>query len=103
MKGDREVCLEVGMNDYLTKPIDLRALADALKRWLPAGEHAVDALGQSEQPEVMSHPSVFDRATLKRRLMDDDELTTTVEHAFLEEIPTLIEALKDGLQEGDAE
>ena len=53
MKGDREVCLEVGMNDYLTKPIDLRALADALKRWLPAGEHAVDALGQSEQPEVM--------------------------------------------------
>lgn len=103
MKGDREVCLEVGMNDYLTKPIDLRALADALKRWLPAGEHAVDALGQSEQPEVMSHPSVFDRATLKRRLMDDDKLTKTVEHAFLEEIPTLIEALKDGLQEGDAE
>ena len=103
MKGDREVCLEVGMNDYLTKPIDLRALADALKRWLPAGEQAVDALGQSEQPEVMSHPSVFDRATLKRRLMDDDELTKTVEYAFLEEIPTLIEALKDGLQEGDAE
>lgn len=30
-------------------------------------------------------------------------LTTTVEHAFLEEIPTLIEALRDGLQEGDAQ
>ena len=28
--------------------------------------------------------------------MDDDELTKTVEYTFLEEIPTLIEALKDG-------
>ena len=35
MKGDRECCLAVGMNDYLTKPIDLQALAQALDKWLP--------------------------------------------------------------------
>ena len=34
MKGDREKCLEAGMNDYITKPIDTAALAGKLKKWL---------------------------------------------------------------------
>jgi CheY-like chemotaxis protein len=36
MQGDRERCLEVGMNDYVTKPVDVGRLAAALQRWLPA-------------------------------------------------------------------
>jgi CheY-like chemotaxis protein len=36
MPADRDRCLRVGMNDYLSKPVDLRQLADVLERWLPA-------------------------------------------------------------------
>jgi PAS domain S-box-containing protein len=36
MRGDRDSCLEAGMDDYLTKPLRHRDLLDALARWLPA-------------------------------------------------------------------
>jgi signal transduction histidine kinase/ActR/RegA family two-component response regulator len=36
MQGDRERCLEAGMDDYLSKPVAILDLKQALQRWLPA-------------------------------------------------------------------
>ena len=33
MAGDREKCLDAGMDDYVTKPINLQHLAEALDKW----------------------------------------------------------------------
>jgi CheY-like chemotaxis protein len=33
MKGDRELCLEAGMDDYLGKPIDPLELMAVVQRW----------------------------------------------------------------------
>ncbi|HSD38314.1 MAG TPA: response regulator [Rhodocyclaceae bacterium] len=36
LSGDRERCIEAGMNDYITKPIDPEQMYATIARWLPA-------------------------------------------------------------------
>ncbi len=45
MQGDREACLEAGMNDYLTKPTNLQSLRAKLETWLPEEPVAATATG----------------------------------------------------------
>jgi len=34
MQGDREKCMEAGFNDYITKPLDIRAFMTKIKEYL---------------------------------------------------------------------
>jgi CheY-like chemotaxis protein len=33
MQGDREVCMQAGMDDYIAKPVKLELLVDMLEKW----------------------------------------------------------------------
>jgi CheY-like chemotaxis protein len=41
MQGDRERCLDAGMDDYIPKPVRLEDLDAALRRWLGTPEALV--------------------------------------------------------------
>ena len=41
MQGDREICLEAGMDDYVTKPVQVLELQEALRRWGSVGIESV--------------------------------------------------------------
>ena len=108
MQGDREKCLNAGLNDYVSKPVSPEALVRALKKWLPddtavtreqfPGEHEALVSANASGAE----PPLFDRAGVMARLMDDEDLARTIVEGFLEDVPRQIEALKGYLEAGDA-
>ncbi len=51
MQGDREVCLEAGMDDYLSKPIRVEELVRALERVVPAGPAGPETMRFSPAPD----------------------------------------------------
>jgi len=91
MDGDREKCLEAGMDDYITKPVDPREMAESLQNWLPKGK-AVEA----------DAPAVFDMPTLLSRLMGDKNLVKRVVDGFLSDMPRQLEALAKFVEAGSA-
>lgn len=48
MAGDRERCLEAGMNDHIAKPVSSASLAAVLAKWLPASEKRRTPSGAEE-------------------------------------------------------
>jgi PAS domain S-box-containing protein len=107
MQGDRGRCLDAGMNDYVSKPVNPQILAEVLSRWLP-GEESEEKIrdGQSSKSKtsmpVEEQRPVFDKIHFLQRLMNDEELARIVIAGFLEDIPLQIQELKDSLARGDA-
>jgi signal transduction histidine kinase/DNA-binding response OmpR family regulator/HPt (histidine-containing phosphotransfer) domain-containing protein len=110
MAGDRERCLEAGMDDYVTKPIRPGELVAALRRTpSPAGGNAGDVSEEvaiDEEPAEDGRASV-DAPTLRRfvETMGDDDPAFVQEmiEQFLTDAPGLIADLRVGLGAGDAE
>ncbi len=54
MKGDRERCLEAGMDDYIAKPMPLELLAHTLARWLGESSGSAPAPARASEGEAVS-------------------------------------------------
>jgi len=102
MKGDREKCLEAGMNDFVAKPVEPGQLAEVLDRWLPGGAAQAkesDTILATKPPGKV----VFDGTALLDRLEGDEELLREIVTVFVDDILLQIRDLKESLSSGDAE
>jgi PAS domain S-box-containing protein len=85
MKGDRERCLAAGMDEYLSKPIEVQALFDLIKQVGIA--HHKNHLDASETAAANSGSLLsFDRSALMKRLDNDHDAIREVVQAFIETI-----------------
>lgn len=107
MAGEREKCLQVGMNDYLAKPIDIHAFYATLTRWLVPDQEfsssaVVSPLDPSAQATVTDgKPKVLDRDTALKRMGGDQALYQRLLDRFGEREADAPQRLRQALDSGD--
>ena len=97
LKGDKERCLEHGMDDYVSKPIEPQKLLQAIDRQL-AGLVQDDPVRQPET-EITEHKD-FDFPALLKRLNGDAEIFNEVIEFFIGEFSTERERLITLIRQG---
>jgi PAS domain S-box-containing protein len=125
MKGDQERCLQAGMDDYASKPVEPKELMKKIQRWINKGEKAMldekqaneqgglpadnkELDGQTENPgkDEESPPPEnppIDLKTAIERLMGDVALLGELVEQFTANLPSQLDALKTALDQSDAE
>ena len=94
VKGDLERCLEAGMDEYVSKPIDADKLFDI-----------VETLTASPEPpeKTADPPAGLDRQMLLKAFDHDWDFLKEVVEVFFEDYPRLLDNLRKSFEQGDAD
>ena len=94
MKGDRERCLEAGMDGYITKPVRFSDIEQTLAGLAKTVAKAARAAAKVES---------WSRTEALDRIGGDEELLRDLCQIFLEESPKLLEKLQQAVAAGDSD
>ncbi|WP_372896734.1 response regulator [Stieleria sp.] len=100
MKGDREKCLQVGMDGYISKPIDPERLTSTLQQISPAESGpAADVMAPATPPESTD---VIDLEFAQTRIPGGAQGVKEVAQLLIDECPKMIHEIREGLANQDA-
>ncbi len=107
LPGDREQYLELGMDDYLSKPIRPQTLVEALKRCRPEEEISIAGPLQ-ERDSAGTHRQVSIEPMVLNQLYnvigkDRPQMLVDLINTFLEDVPTRFSQIEQALQEKNLE
>jgi signal transduction histidine kinase/CheY-like chemotaxis protein/HPt (histidine-containing phosphotransfer) domain-containing protein len=110
MEGDREMCLAAGMDDYVSKPIRVEALVEALERGsadvqVRRADKAIEQVQVEIEMTVIQPQDYLDPAALDNlRNMTGGDPVFLVEliNTFLEDAPQLLNDLRQALDKEDS-
>jgi PAS domain S-box-containing protein len=101
MEADRDRCLEVGMNDYLSKPINAADLQEILQRYAGNRGSAIPSAAQSAKASSASAEKAapFDYMQALRQM--DQEVLEIIAQAFVDQWPVDAEKMRTALRTDD--
>jgi CheY-like chemotaxis protein len=108
MKGDREECLEAGMDDYVAKPVRSRELFEAVEKFAAVPDAVADTVSAREQPAAprsrrgQPGSDVFDPRDFEENV-GGAELMRDLIDIFDEECDALLARIESASASGDAE
>jgi signal transduction histidine kinase/DNA-binding response OmpR family regulator len=100
MKGDRDLCLRAGMDDYLTKPLQAGELAAMLGKWLDPAPRAT-ASSPMAVPKAAWGEAAMEAAVIER-CGGDRALAARLLRAFVRQVRDDLAAIAAATDAGDA-
>ncbi len=94
MRGDRERCLESGMDGYIAKPIRAKELFRTIEE--------VMSKPAASEPVPMPPEGEFDWSGAMEAVQGDEDLLKVVVEAMIEECPLVMELVRTAISKGDA-
>ena len=102
LMGDREKCLAAGMDDYITKPVRLAGLQEALEHWGPAHSRKVDTSFLRRTLAVPAEPLLDESILAELRDMPPNDGVNIVRELvdlFFESAPQTITQIKGNVHD----